>query len=63
MGPFDHDDDPHAEIRDGVRRLCADFPGEYWRKLDDARAYPREFVDAVTKAGYLSALIPEEYGG
>jgi acyl-CoA dehydrogenase len=63
MGPFDHDDDPHAEIRDGVRRLCADFPGEYWRKLDDRRAYPREFVDAVTKAGYLSALIPEEYGG
>ena len=63
MGAFDRDDDPHAEIRDGVRRLCADFPGEYWRKLDAARAYPREFVDAVTKAGYLSALIPEEYGG
>jgi acyl-CoA dehydrogenase len=63
MGPFDRDDDPHAEIRDGVRRLCAGFPAEYWRKLDDARAYPSEFVDAVTRAGYLSALIPEEYGG
>jgi acyl-CoA dehydrogenase len=63
MAAFDHDDDPHREIRDGVRRLCADFPGEYWRKLDSERAYPAEFVKAVTAAGYLSALIPEEYGG
>jgi acyl-CoA dehydrogenase len=63
MAAFDHDDDPHREIRDGVRRLCADFPGEYWRKVDSARAYPAEFVKAVTAAGYLSALIPEEYGG
>jgi acyl-CoA dehydrogenase len=63
MSAFDRDDDPHREIRDGVRRLCADFPGEYWRKLDSVRAYPAEFVKAVTAAGYLSALIPEEYGG
>ncbi|MGH7155694.1 MAG: acyl-CoA dehydrogenase family protein, partial [Acetobacteraceae bacterium] len=54
---------PHAEIRDGVRKLCARFPGEYWRKLDAARAYPTEFVQALTEAGYLAALIPEEFGG
>ena len=53
----------HREIRDGVRRLCANFPGEYWRRLDRAGTYPAEFVGAVTAAGYLSALIPEEYGG
>ena len=46
-----------------MRRLCADFPGEYWRKLDEQRAYPTEFVKALTDAGYLSVLIPEEYGG
>jgi alkylation response protein AidB-like acyl-CoA dehydrogenase len=56
-----HDDFP--EIREGVRRLCAGFPGEYWRKLDEIRAYPTEFVRALTDAGYLSVLIPEEYGG
>lgn len=55
--------DPYAEIRDGVRRLCASFPGEYWRALDVARGYPTEFVQALTEAGYLAALIPEEYGG
>jgi alkylation response protein AidB-like acyl-CoA dehydrogenase len=55
--------DPHADIRDAVRRLCEGFPGEYWRKLDEARAYPSEFVAALTEAGYLSVLIPEEYGG
>jgi alkylation response protein AidB-like acyl-CoA dehydrogenase len=53
----------HSEIRDGVKRLCAGFPGEYWRKLDQARGYPTEFVTALTEAGYLGALIPEEYGG
>src|SRR5262249_60650941 len=63
MDAFDRDDDPHREVRDGVRRLCADFPGEYWRELDRPRASPAEFVKAVTAAGYLSALIPEEYGG
>jgi alkylation response protein AidB-like acyl-CoA dehydrogenase len=52
-----------APIREAVRALCAEFPGEYWRKVDRDRAYPGEFVDALTKAGYLAALIPEEYGG
>ncbi|HET7848123.1 MAG TPA: acyl-CoA dehydrogenase family protein [Pseudolabrys sp.] len=55
--------DEFAEIRDGVRALCAKFPGEYWRALDRERAYPTEFVAALTDAGYLAALIPEEYGG
>ncbi len=53
----------HADIREGVRALCAKFPGEYWRALDRERAYPKEFVAALTEAGYLAALIPEEYGG
>src|SRR5690349_24382938 len=52
-----------APIRESVRALCADFPGEYWRRLDRERAYPEEFVAALTKAGFLAALIPEEYGG
>jgi hypothetical protein len=55
--------DAHAEIRAGVRALCARFPGEYWRKLDRAREYPTEFVAALTQAGYLGCLIPEEFGG
>jgi len=55
--------DAHAEIRDEVRKLCSHFPGEYWRKLDQERAYPTAFVTALTEAGYLGALIPEEYGG
>jgi acyl-CoA dehydrogenase len=50
-------------IRDAVRALCAGFPGEYWRRLDRERAYPEEFVAALTEAGFLAALIPEEYGG
>jgi alkylation response protein AidB-like acyl-CoA dehydrogenase len=53
----------HDEIRDSVRKLCLEFPGEYWRKLDREAAYPTEFVQALTEAGYLAALIPEEYGG
>ncbi|MBX6374478.1 MAG: acyl-CoA/acyl-ACP dehydrogenase [Acetobacteraceae bacterium] len=53
----------HAEIREEVRKLCARFPGEYWRELDRERGYPTEFVRALTEAGYLAALIPEEYGG
>jgi alkylation response protein AidB-like acyl-CoA dehydrogenase len=53
----------HPEIRAAVRKLCAQFPGEYWRKLDATRAYPAEFVAALTEAGYLATLIPEEYGG
>jgi alkylation response protein AidB-like acyl-CoA dehydrogenase len=52
-----------APIREAVRALCAGFPGEYWRALDRERAYPDEFVAALTKAGFLAALIPEEYGG
>jgi len=55
--------DGHAEIREEVGKLCARFPGEYWRKLDEIRGYPTEFVRALTEAGYLSVLIPEEYGG
>ena len=53
----------YADIRDAVAKLCARFPGDYWRKLDRAMAYPAEFVQALTEAGYLSVLIPEEYGG
>lgn len=52
-----------ADIRRSVQALCAEFPGEYWRAKDSARAYPAEFVDALTKAGFLAALIPEVYGG
>jgi alkylation response protein AidB-like acyl-CoA dehydrogenase len=55
--------DEYADIRDAVTKLCAQFPGEYWRKLDREMAYPSAFVEALTKAGYLSVLIPEEYGG
>jgi len=53
----------YAELREGIRALCASFPAEYHRKVDEARAYPEEFVDALTKEGWMSALIPEEYGG
>jgi len=53
----------HAGIRAAVARLCAGFPGAYWRERDRDRAYPAEFVQALTAAGYLAALIPEEYGG
>lgn len=53
----------HPDIRAAVARLCADFGGDYWREKDAARAYPGEFVQALTDAGYLSVVIPEEYGG
>ena len=53
----------HQDIREGVSKLCLDFPGEYWQKCDRDHAYPTEFVQALTQGGYLSALIPEEYGG
>ena len=56
-------EESHAQIRAAVRDLCAKYPGEYWRKLDEARAYPEAFVKALTDAGWLSALIPEQYGG
>ena len=52
-----------SEIRESVRRVCADFPGAYWRALEADEAYPTDFVRALTDAGYLGALIPEEYGG
>ena len=52
-----------AEIRRAVQALCAEFPGEYWREKDRTRDYPGEFVDALTQAGFLAALIPAEYGG
>ncbi len=61
LSPFDSEHFP--EIREGVRRLCAGFPGEYWRDLDTKREYPTAFVNALTEAGYLAVLIPEEYGG
>lgn len=53
----------YAQIRAAVRKLCERFPGEYWRKLDRERTYPTEFVNALTEAGYLGSLIPEEFGG
>ncbi|MEC7244160.1 MAG: acyl-CoA dehydrogenase family protein, partial [Pseudomonadota bacterium] len=49
----------HPEIRDGIRRLCADFDNRYWQECDASDAYPADFVEALTKAGYLAALIPE----
>ncbi len=55
--------DQHQEIRDAVRHICAQFPDEYFRKIDEQRGYPEAFVDALTKAGWLAALIPEQYGG
>ena len=53
----------HTEIRDAIRDLCKQFPDEYFRKVDEARAYPEEFVNALTEAGWMAALIPQEYGG
>jgi alkylation response protein AidB-like acyl-CoA dehydrogenase len=53
----------HAAIREGVAQVCAEFDGAYWRDLDARRAYPEAFVTALSKAGYLAAMIPEEYGG
>jgi alkylation response protein AidB-like acyl-CoA dehydrogenase len=53
----------YSDIREEVAKLCAQYPGEYWRAKDKERAYPSEFVTALGEAGYLAALIPEEYGG
>lgn len=58
-----HTTDAYQDIRDAVRALCAEFPDEYHRKVDDQRAYPEAFVDALTKAGWMAALIPQAYGG
>ena len=53
----------YPDLRNTVRQICKGFPGEYWRKLDNQSGYPTEFVAALTEAGFLGALIPEEYGG
>src|SRR5690349_8518776 len=53
----------HPDLRDAVRQLCEQFDSAYWQQVDEKRAYPEAFVDALTKAGWMSALIPEEYGG
>ena len=55
--------DQYQDLRSALRELCAQFPAEYFRRIDERRAYPEEFVDALTRAGWLAALIPEEYGG
>ena len=55
--------DTYQDIRDAVAKLCGKFPGTYWQELDEADGYPSEFVSALTESGYLSILIPEEYGG
>src|SRR5512145_3226230 len=56
-------DDRFQDIRDAIRDLCSQFPDEYHREVDERRGYPEEFVDALTKAGWLAALIPTDYGG
>ncbi|MEG1767528.1 MAG: acyl-CoA dehydrogenase family protein, partial [Comamonas sp.] len=58
-----HETDEYQEIRDAVRALCQQYPDEYFRKIDEQRAYPEEFVQALTQAGWMAALIPQEYGG
>ena len=55
--------DQYQELRDAMRDLCKDYPDEYWRNIDEARGYPEAFVDALTGAGWMATLIPEEYGG
>lgn len=55
--------DDHVDLREAMRDLCARFDGAYWRRVDEARGYPEEFADALTKAGWLAALIPQEFGG
>src|SRR5258706_15681617 len=56
-------EDPHGELREGVRALCKQFDSAYWQKVDEARGYPDKFVTAITEAGWLAAPIPEEDGG
>jgi acyl-CoA dehydrogenase len=60
---MNHIADTYQDIRDAVRDLCAQFPAEYFRQIDDERAYPEAFVTALTEAGWMAALIPQEYGG
>ena len=61
MNPYLNEE--YNAIREGVRALCAEFDGEYWRKIDEAKGFPEAFVTALTQAGWLSAMIPEQYGG
>ena len=63
MSPSPTSEQSYPEIRESVRRLCARFPGSYWQALDRDRTYPTEFVQTLTREGFLSVLIPEEYGG
>lgn len=58
-----YDSDDLNAIREGVRALCAEFDASYWRKIDEQKAFPQAFVKAMTDAGWLSAMIPEAYGG
>ena len=58
-----NESDQYQEIRDAIRQLCKQYPDDYFRKIDEQRAYPEEFVDALTKAGWMAALIPADYGG
>lgn len=58
-----HTSDAHQDIRDAIRALCEQFPAEYFRQIDEERGYPEAFVDALTQAGWLAALIPQQYGG
>src|SRR3954451_20471583 len=53
----------YPDLRDSVRKICAGYPGSYWNDLEDRQGHPTEFVDALTRSGFLGALIPEEYGG
>src|SRR5260370_1795013 len=53
----------YPELRESVRKICEKYPGAYWRKLEDAQAYPSEFIAELTEGGFLASLIPEEYGG
>ena len=55
--------DEQRALENGVTEICKRYPGDYWRELDAQRAYPEKFVDELTRAGYLAALIPQEYGG
>jgi len=53
----------YPELRESVAKICEGYPGEYWRKLETEQAYPTEFIEELTQAGFLASLIPEEYGG
>ena len=55
--------DAHQDMREALRALCSSFDSAYWQKVDHARGYPEAFVDALTHAGWLAALIPADYGG